>query len=87
METEKKWADLTPVEKREKRYEWWLSADINFSGPEARKSYKERALRFVNACRSPVRSHPGIRNKLHIASYQQLSEGMTRGATAAGSEA
>jgi hypothetical protein len=51
METEKKWADLTPLEKREKRYEWWLSADISFSSPEARKNYRERALRFVKAYR------------------------------------
>ena len=51
MENEQKWADLTPLEKREKRYEWWLSADINFSSPEARKNYRERALRFVSAYR------------------------------------
>ena len=51
MDNEKKWADLTPAEKREKRYEWWLSTDINFSSPEARKNYKERALRFINAYR------------------------------------
>ena len=48
---EKNWADLTPEEKREKRYEWWLSADINFSSPEARKNYRERALRYVQAYR------------------------------------
>ena len=51
MDTEKKWTELTPVEKREKRYEWWLSADIKFSGSEERKNYQERALRFVNAYR------------------------------------
>lgn len=49
METEKKWADLTPLEKHERRYEWWLSADINFSSSEARKSYRERSQRFINA--------------------------------------
>ncbi len=51
METEKKWIELTPLEKREKRYERWLSPDIHFSGPEAQKSYRERALRFINAYR------------------------------------
>jgi hypothetical protein len=51
MEPEKKWADLTPVEKREQRYAWWLSADIKFSSPEARKNYGERALRFIQAYR------------------------------------
>jgi hypothetical protein len=51
MDTEKKWADLTPVEKREQRYQWWLSADIKFSSPEAEKKYKERAQRFIAAYR------------------------------------
>ena len=51
MEAEKKWADLTPEEKREQRYQWWLSPKIKFSSPEAEKNYKERALRFVTAYR------------------------------------
>jgi hypothetical protein len=51
MEAEKKWADLTPEEKREQRFEWWLSPGIEFASPEAEKSYRERALRFVNAYR------------------------------------
>jgi hypothetical protein len=49
MDAERKWADLTPAEKLEKRYEWWLNADINFSSDEARKNYRERTLRFINA--------------------------------------
>jgi hypothetical protein len=49
VETEKKWADLTPLEKHEKRYEWWLSADVNFPSSEVRKSYRERSQRFINA--------------------------------------
>jgi len=48
---EKKWADLTPAEKREQRYQWWLNPDIKFSSPEAEKKYKERALRFIQAYR------------------------------------
>jgi hypothetical protein len=51
MEAEKKWADLTPEEKREQRYQWWLSPGIKFSSPEAEKNYRERALRFINAYR------------------------------------
>jgi uroporphyrinogen-III decarboxylase len=51
MDAEKKWADLTPAEKREQRYQWWLNPDVRFSSPEAAKKYKERALRFVNAYR------------------------------------
>jgi hypothetical protein len=49
MQTEKKWGDLTPLEKRELRYESWLNAEINFTSPEARKNYRERAQRFVSA--------------------------------------
>jgi uroporphyrinogen-III decarboxylase len=51
METEKKWADLTPVEKREQRYQWWLSPDVKFSSPEAGEKYRERAQRFIDAYR------------------------------------
>ncbi len=51
MNAEKKWEDLTPEEKREQRYQWWLSPGIKFASPEAEKSYGERALRFVNAYR------------------------------------
>jgi len=48
---QRKWADLTPAEKREQRYERWLNPEIKFSSPEAAKKYKERALRFVQAYR------------------------------------
>ena len=51
MEAEKKWADLTPHEKREQRYQWWLNPDVKFSSAESQKKYKERALRFINAYR------------------------------------
>jgi len=51
METEKKWEELTPAEKREQRYEWWLTADIRFASPQAKKNYHDRALRFINAYR------------------------------------
>ena len=48
---EKKWENLTPAEKREQRYQWWLNPEIKFSSPEAEKNYKQRALRFINAYR------------------------------------
>ena len=51
MEAEKKWADLTPAEKREKRYQLWLNADIKFVSPEAEKNYRARAQRFIDAYR------------------------------------
>ncbi len=50
MEAERKWADLTPKEKREQRYERWLSPpDVRFSSPEVEKSYKQKAQRFLTA--------------------------------------
>jgi uroporphyrinogen-III decarboxylase len=43
-----KWAELTPDEKREKRFERWLSPqDVEFSSPEAERAYKERVTRFI----------------------------------------
>ena len=78
---QKKWADLTPAEKREQRYEWWLNPEIKFSGPEAAKKYKERALRFVEAYRVekpdrtpvslPVQNWPAYiaGTDLHTVSY------------------
>jgi uroporphyrinogen-III decarboxylase len=47
---EKKWAELTPDEKREERFKQWLSpSDVEFSSPEAEKAYKERVTRFIKA--------------------------------------
>ena len=49
MEAEKKWADLTPAEKRQQRYDWWLNPGVKFASPEAEKSYASRAKRFIAA--------------------------------------
>lgn len=47
---EKKWAELTPGEKREERFKWWLEPpDINFSSPEAEKAYYARIKRLADA--------------------------------------
>jgi uroporphyrinogen-III decarboxylase len=46
---EKDWADLTWEEKREKRFQRWLSPDVKFDSPEAEKLYKERVTRFIKA--------------------------------------
>jgi hypothetical protein len=51
MDVEKKRENLTPAEKREQRYQWWLNPEIKFSSPEAEKNYRQRALRFINAYR------------------------------------
>jgi uroporphyrinogen-III decarboxylase len=44
----KRWADLSPEERREDRFTRWLSPpDIKFSSPEAEKGYKARVTRFI----------------------------------------
>jgi uroporphyrinogen-III decarboxylase len=50
MATKKEWADLTWQEKRDKRFDHWLSPKgVNFVSPEAEKLYKERVTRFTKA--------------------------------------
>ena len=47
---EKQWAELTPQEKRQERFNRWLSPPgVSFSSPEAEKAYKERVTRFIKA--------------------------------------
>jgi uroporphyrinogen-III decarboxylase len=49
MTTEKNWSDLSPEEKREERFNWWLSPpDLEFASPEAAKAYKDRAQRLID---------------------------------------
>jgi hypothetical protein len=46
----KEWAELTPEEKREERFNRWLSPPgVTFSSPQAEKGYKERVTRFIKA--------------------------------------
>ena len=46
----KKWADLTPEEKREKRLAKWIDAsDVRFKDSAAKKAYRERATRLMKA--------------------------------------
>jgi uroporphyrinogen-III decarboxylase len=50
MATEKKWADLSPEERREERFTRWLSPpNVKFSSPEAEKGYRARVARFIKA--------------------------------------
>jgi uroporphyrinogen-III decarboxylase len=50
METGKKWADLTWQEKREERFNRWLSPpNAKFLNAEAEKLYKTRVTRFIKA--------------------------------------
>jgi uroporphyrinogen-III decarboxylase len=46
---EKKWAEMTPQEKREQRFKWWLDAEgINFINAAAKKAYKQRVQRMID---------------------------------------
>jgi uroporphyrinogen-III decarboxylase len=45
----KQWADMTWQEKREVRFQRWLSPDVKFRSKEAEKLYKERTTRFIKA--------------------------------------
>jgi uroporphyrinogen-III decarboxylase len=67
MITVKKWADLSPEERREERFNRWLSPpEVKFSSPEAEKAYKERVMRFIKVIkleepdRVPVILHSGF---------------------------
>jgi hypothetical protein len=43
------WANLSPTEKRAQRYRLWLTPEIEFSSPEASKSYTQRVQRLIDA--------------------------------------
>jgi len=45
----KQWNEMTWEERREERFQRWLSPDIKFASPEAEKLYKERVTRFIKA--------------------------------------
>jgi uroporphyrinogen-III decarboxylase len=48
MTDEKKWTDLSPEERREERFNRWLSPPgVKFSSLEAEKGYKARVTRFI----------------------------------------
>ena len=49
LKVEKKWAELSPEEKREERFKRWLSPDVRFSSLEAEKAYKARLTRIIDA--------------------------------------
>jgi uroporphyrinogen-III decarboxylase len=56
METGIKWEELTPGEKREKRFANWLEAPgVKFNSPEARQAYRDRVTRLT---RTLMRQEP-----------------------------
>jgi hypothetical protein len=47
---EKKWEEMSAKEKRESRFQTWLSAEgVKFQSPEAEATYKAAIMRFKNA--------------------------------------
>ena len=85
MDSEQK--TLTPAEKREKRFEAWLTPpDIEFNSPEAKKNYHERLQRITDAYRMiipdrvpvslPIGNFPayyaGVSLKLIMYDYEEM---------------
>jgi hypothetical protein len=46
---EKQWAEMTWEEKREKRFQEWLSPKVAFETPQAGEAYRARVNRFMHA--------------------------------------
>jgi len=46
---DKKWEAMTPQEKRQQRFKWWLEPEgIKFINADAEKAYKKRVQRLIN---------------------------------------
>ncbi len=43
------WAEMSPEEKREHRFECWLNPDVAFASPEAEQAYRARVTRIIDA--------------------------------------
>ena len=86
---DKHWNQLTPDEKRQQRFQKWLSAPgINFAGPEAQKAYQARLTRIIDAiqlkepdrvpCILPAGQfpayHAGITIRTAMYDYQQMKQ-------------
>lgn len=85
----REWAELTPEEKREERFNQWLSPEgVTFSSPKAAKAYKEKVTRFASAfqlkeadripCILPVSNYPayyaGTDLRTVMYDYDKLSQ-------------
>jgi hypothetical protein len=43
------WATLTPAQKKQRRFQWWLDAEgVKFASPQAEKAYKQRVQRMID---------------------------------------
>ncbi len=55
MNTEEQWPKMTWQEKREERFNKWLSVDgISFRNPEAKQKYRERVTRMIQAIKMEI---------------------------------
>jgi uroporphyrinogen-III decarboxylase len=46
---ELKWSEMTPQQKREQRFKWWLDAEgVNFTDADTKKAYKQRVQRMID---------------------------------------
>lgn len=75
MTTERAWSDLSAEEKREKRFDRWLSPPgITFPNGEVERGYQERVTRFIKAVnlkehdRVPVILPAGVSPAYHAGS-------------------
>jgi hypothetical protein len=74
----KEWAELSPEQKREQRFQRWLSPPgVTFASPQAEKLYKERATRFIKAfsLQKPDRVPCMLPVSFYAASYAGTSLG------------
>jgi uroporphyrinogen-III decarboxylase len=89
METPQNWDTLTPAEKRQSRFDSWLSAsEISFKSPEAKKDYQARLSRIIAAlslqepdrvpCQLPAGQFPayyaGIDTHTAMYDYQAMKQ-------------
>lgn len=51
----KNWNEMTPEEKREERFNWWLNPqNVKFASKEAENNYKKRVTRLIKAMKCEV---------------------------------
>lgn len=76
MKNEKEWSELTPDEKRAKRFENWLTPpNVEFSSREAEEAYLKRVTRFIKAI--TLEKPDRVPVILPAASYPIYYAGMT----------
>ncbi len=73
---EKKWAELSPEERREERFRVWLAPpDVEFATPEAAQLYRERVQRLIDVIRLQVPDR--VPTVLNVGFYPAAYAGIT----------